>query len=361
LPRPGPGARPSSAPHASLLAGLCVEARYDEISYPAAPPLGVPSELHLVVGLVFIDGVAATNDRMAVDITSQGTVEFFAGPMDTNPDGSFEIDFTPAGGRELRLDVHACGNVPGRRRLNRVCQDAFVVRGLEVAPVQVTLAPGGTQQFTATLLGVPFPNVTWSASGGTINPTTGLFTAPLTPGTVTVTATNPTDGKSATATVTVGSTTTTTLPGGATDVSVRVECTSSVRHFLPTGGLTFEYAPSAVLVGPRLITTATASSGIKIIRQQDTGLIFGFSVTGHTQPGEDVTLPGDYTATFRFEEPAKGIKTEFTVRIEVRFEETIVIDGTAVDLTSVRILATVLSLRSRRCAERGQARRPHFF
>jgi hypothetical protein len=202
----------------TVLGGLCLEAQYDAISYPPDPPLGQASELDLVVGLVFIDGVPATGDRMLVDIVPHGTVELTV-PGDTNPDGSFAIDFTPQGDRELRLDVHSCGDVPGRRRLKQVCQDAFVIRGLDVEPSQVTVGRGASQEFTATLFGRPAPMVSWSTTGGTIDQT-GDFTAGDTPGTFEVRATNAVDGRSGTATVvipgtttTVTSSTTTTLPG----------------------------------------------------------------------------------------------------------------------------------------------------
>lgn len=75
-----------------------------------------------------------------------------------------------------------------------------------VSPSTTTVAPGGTQQFTAN---VP---VTWTAAGdGTIN-SSGLFTAGSSSGSATVTATA-TDGSGATgtATVTVSSSTTPTV------------------------------------------------------------------------------------------------------------------------------------------------------
>ncbi len=185
----------------TVLAGLCLEAQYDAISYPADPPFDHPSELALVVGLVFIDGVPATGDRMLVDIVPHGTVELTV-PGDTNPDGSFAVDFTPQGDRELRLDIHSCGDVPGRRRLKKVCQDAFVVRGLDVEPSQATVGRGASQQFTATLFGRPAPTINWSTTGGAIDQT-GDFTAGDTPGTFEVRATNAADGRSATATVVI--------------------------------------------------------------------------------------------------------------------------------------------------------------
>ncbi len=74
-----------------------------------------------------------------------------------------------------------------------------------VNPATVTLLPGGTQTFSATVNNAPNGGtLTWSVSsgGGTINASTGAYTASATPGTYTVTATS-SWGKSGTAIVTV--------------------------------------------------------------------------------------------------------------------------------------------------------------
>jgi hypothetical protein len=193
----------------TVLDGLCVEAQYDDVSFPGPPPLGLPAVLRVRVGLAFIDGVAASGDRMEVRVTPHGTQE---GPPigDTDGSGTIEFSFTPLGDRDLRLDVHSCADVPGRRRLKRVCQDAFVVRGLDVEPPSVTLAPGGTQQFQATRFGQPAA-VTWSTTTGTIDQS-GNLTAGTAPGRFEVRARNPVDGRSTAAAVTITSTTTTTMP-----------------------------------------------------------------------------------------------------------------------------------------------------
>ena len=72
---------------------------------------------------------------------------------------------------------------------------AVSVFTLSVAPSQVTLAEGGTQQFAATVDGLPNAAVTWSvdqisggsSTTGTINPA-GLYAAPAQVGTHTITA-----------------------------------------------------------------------------------------------------------------------------------------------------------------------------
>ena len=72
-----------------------------------------------------------------------------------------------------------------------------------VSPTAPSLVTGGTQQFTATVSGTTNTGVTWKASGGSVTPG-GLYTAPATAGTYTVTATSMADTtKSASASVAV--------------------------------------------------------------------------------------------------------------------------------------------------------------
>jgi hypothetical protein len=58
-----------------------------------------------------------------------------------------------------------------------------------VSPMTVSLAPGATQQFTATVAGTTNNDVSWTATGGTIT-TAGLYTAPATGGGYTIRATS---------------------------------------------------------------------------------------------------------------------------------------------------------------------------
>ncbi len=82
-----------------------------------------------------------------------------------------------------------------------------------VSPASTTVAPGGTQQFTATVIGTTNTSVTWGVDGmfggnttvGTIS-TGGLYTAPASSGTHTVSATSAADStKTGAASVTVTS------------------------------------------------------------------------------------------------------------------------------------------------------------
>jgi len=74
-----------------------------------------------------------------------------------------------------------------------------------VTPINVTVPPSGTQQFTATVTGTSNTAVTWTASTGSIN-SNGFYTAPAVQSVTqaTVTATSQADStKSATSTVTI--------------------------------------------------------------------------------------------------------------------------------------------------------------
>ncbi|HWD37238.1 MAG TPA: Ig-like domain-containing protein [Fimbriimonas sp.] len=74
---------------------------------------------------------------------------------------------------------------------------------VSVTPSTLTMVEGTQAQFTAKVIGTSNTSVTWSASDGIID-STGLFTAPMTAETVTITATSKADNTTkGTATVTV--------------------------------------------------------------------------------------------------------------------------------------------------------------
>jgi hypothetical protein len=74
---------------------------------------------------------------------------------------------------------------------------------VNVLPTTVTLQPGMTQQFAATVTGSANTAATWTATGGTVS-ASGLYTAGATAGSYSVTATSVQDStKSASATITI--------------------------------------------------------------------------------------------------------------------------------------------------------------
>lgn len=77
---------------------------------------------------------------------------------------------------------------------------------ISISPQSVSLAPGGTQTFTATVTGTANTALNWTATGGnlSVNGNTANYTAPSATGTYTVTATSVADSsKNASASVTV--------------------------------------------------------------------------------------------------------------------------------------------------------------
>ena len=154
---------------------------------------------------------------------------------------------------------------------------------ITVSPSTASLAPSGTQQFTATVTGMTSTAVMWSLSPavGTIS-SGGLYTAPATlssPQTVTVTATSVADtSKTATASVTVvplvqitvsPSTASLALSGtqqftatvtGMTSTAVMWSLSPAVGT-ISSGGL---YTAPATLSGPQTVTvTATGTANAK--------------------------------------------------------------------------------------------------
>lgn len=173
----------------SVQLGLCVQVVYESTSFPDVPFAGEPETLRVVVGYAFGDGPIELAEGMVVQVLAIGALPG-AATTATDGAGQLEIALTPEGGT-LRVEVDTCiGNVPGAGPLTGgfICQEAFIVRGLVVSPASVTLGPGGSQQFTAELLGIN-ESVTWSATGGTID-ASGRFVAGATSGTFTITATS---------------------------------------------------------------------------------------------------------------------------------------------------------------------------
>jgi len=183
---------------------LCVRMEIVSATFPPPPyPAGQPQTLQVQARITFPgSGQPALTSPIQVEVNGQGVAEADAtgfvtrGPADSQ--GLFSTTVTPTGNAPVVLRVRARINDPAFPGLFAIFAEALVFGGLEVSPSSVTLAPGETQQFTATLNGQPHA-VTWSVSGAvaTITPQ-GLFTAstpPTLPVTVVVTATSTTSGQ----------------------------------------------------------------------------------------------------------------------------------------------------------------------
>ena len=97
---------------------------------------------------------------------------------------------------------------------------AAEVAGVNVSSAQPQVAAGGTQAFAASVQNAVKPAVTWSCSGGSIT-SSGVYTAPSSPGTYTVTATLASDA---------------TIQGTAT-VEVSLGATSATLSYDANGNL----------------------------------------------------------------------------------------------------------------------------
>jgi hypothetical protein len=189
---------------ATVLDALCVEVLYEELTFPQVPQAGVPALLAFRAALALRTGPVVMRSFLVAVTASGATPPDQGTDIATDAEGRYEKSFTPTGSQPVTLRIHTCAFAPGLETLVRVCQDAVVVRGeLVVEPADVRLPPGGTQQFSAALFGLPTSAVSWEATGGTID-TAGVYTAGDVPGSYTVTATSTADpGLSAQATVVI--------------------------------------------------------------------------------------------------------------------------------------------------------------
>jgi hypothetical protein len=127
------------------------------------------------------------------------------------------VTWSATGGTITNAGLYTAGSVAGsftvtatsvadstKSRSAQITIQAPAVQ-VTVSPTNVTLQPGATQQFGATVTGSSNNAVTWTATGGTIT-SAGLYTAGQTPGNFVVTAKSVADtSKSATAAVQIGS------------------------------------------------------------------------------------------------------------------------------------------------------------
>ncbi len=151
-----------------------------------------PSSINLETGATqqFTATVTGTTNTAVTWSASCGTIT--ASGLYTAPAAAESCSVTAASQADTTKSASATVTVT-----------AAPVVAVSISPGSASLISGGTQQFTANVTGTSNTAVTWSTTGGTIS-TGGLYTAPATAGTYTVTATSVADPiKSATASVTV--------------------------------------------------------------------------------------------------------------------------------------------------------------
>ena len=195
---------------------------------------------------------------------------------------------------------------------------------VSISPTSVSLVVNATQQFTDVVSNTTSVGVGWAASCGTVS-LTGLYTAPSTPGTCTVTVTSLADNtKSATATVTVTAvpivsvtispTSATLAPGGTRQFTATVTGTTAAVTWAQTGGTVSSAGlytagsttgafsvTAAVTVG----TTTTSATATITISSSGSNVIFYDNFPG-------TTLSSAWTVISRHGEYSQG-ETECNV------------------------------------------------
>jgi hypothetical protein len=157
--------------------------------------------------------ISVTVSPTSANLTTGGQQQFTATVSGTS---NTAVTWTASGGTVSTAGLYTAPSSPGTYTVTATSvADSSKLASATVtvaSPISVTVAPtsanlltGGQQQFTATVSGTSSTAVTWTASGGTVS-TAGLYTAPSSPGTYTVTARSVADSsKFANATVTVAS------------------------------------------------------------------------------------------------------------------------------------------------------------
>ena len=208
--------------------------------------------------------IQVTLDRTTATVAPGGTVQFQATVLGTS--ATDVVWSAPDGGTITQTGLFTAPQLLGSYRVvatskadpTKTATAVVTVQNptpvtVMVSPGSVTLAPGATQQFTATTS--DDSSVTWSApDGGSITPG-GLFTAPLAPGTYRVVATSVTDGKSSgTANVAVmppdggaGVVITTSPSPAFVDPDALLSLTATVAD---GGAVTWSFAPDAGFLTP---------------------------------------------------------------------------------------------------------------
>jgi hypothetical protein len=165
----------------------------------------------------------------------------------------------------LSLTITACGSGGSGSEPN---PGSSAISSVSLVCTPSTLSPNATSQCTAAVQGTGSYSsvVTWSASSGSIN-ASGLFTAPASAGTVTVTAKStqdPTKAGTAAVTVQLAQPTITSVSvscsPAAVIVSATSQCTATVQG---TGSYSsaVTWSASGGTIGPSGLFTAPASAG----------------------------------------------------------------------------------------------------
>lgn len=155
-------------------------------------------------------GVGASQSFSAlVSGTTNGAVTWTVTGGSITPAGLFTAPSTPG-----TVTVTATSVADSTKKASATITVTSVAQpvAVSISPASATLTAGATQAFSAVVTGTAYTAVTWTTTGGSITPA-GLYTAPSTAGSATITATSVADStKKASATVTITGTGSTGLP-----------------------------------------------------------------------------------------------------------------------------------------------------
>ncbi len=128
--------------------------------------------------IVITPSSATTPQGQTQQFTASSPVSWAASCGSINASGLFTASATP--GSACKITATATS---GTAYTANVIDTIGAAPALVISPLSPTITEGGQQQFTASVA------ATWTSSCGTIGSTSGLFTAPLSPSSCTITAT----------------------------------------------------------------------------------------------------------------------------------------------------------------------------
>ncbi|MGD0401765.1 MAG: hypothetical protein ABSB66_01090 [Candidatus Acidiferrales bacterium] len=192
---------------------------------PTAATVDFNTPIDITAQVTLSNNTSTTNTSVTFQVNGIGGGNDTVGTIVNSPDDNQVGIYTaphvvpPENNGQVMITATAPQNPSNTTDTNVVTSNTAIITvgaglGLTVSPTSANVGAGGTKQFSALLNNVADPNATWSVSStatcdnciGSINRTTGLYTAPPSPppgDTVTVTATDATVSPTQTATATV--------------------------------------------------------------------------------------------------------------------------------------------------------------
>ncbi len=203
---------------------------------------------------------------------------------------------TPASGTVVSINDTAPTSDRYNLTIAEVLPFATVNVAVSISPTAASLSTGGQQQFTAYVSGTVNTAVTWSASGGTVT-NSGLYTAPGTAGTYTVTATSAADTTkfaSASVTVTQGSQVSISVTPSSADVQAagQQQFTATVSG-TTNSAVTWSASGGTVTTGGLYTAPGTAGSYLVTATSVADTTKSASATVNVTPPGSSTVLLGD--------------------------------------------------------------------